>query len=252
MASKFGKFEVRRPENTVWIGGLPEGTSHTEVLEVMRQVGACKHAHVGKGGVGFAYFSSPEEAEAAVANLNGVTVNGVPMQVDTYAKKPSSKGQQKGKGKGAKSSGHKHGISLVQKPQFQKLNNITGALYAQKQELQAKLNEINGALSLVGGNGGKGSKGGKGGKGKEPAFRVVHDEATVWIGNLADGVTHADLLPVMNQAGKCRRVQVTKNGQGFAWFATADEAQSAIAFLNGTEVMGKHIQLDTYVKKGKA
>eukprot|EP00441_Pelagodinium_beii_P039682 CAMPEP_0197644830 /NCGR_PEP_ID=MMETSP1338-20131121/17678_1 /TAXON_ID=43686 ORGANISM="Pelagodinium beii, Strain RCC1491" /NCGR_SAMPLE_ID=MMETSP1338 /ASSEMBLY_ACC=CAM_ASM_000754 /LENGTH=198 /DNA_ID=CAMNT_0043218291 /DNA_START=172 /DNA_END=768 /DNA_ORIENTATION=+ len=53
----------------------------------------------------------------------------------------------------------------------------------------------------------------------------------------------------MQQVGACKRVQVSKNGTGFAFFSTAEEAQMAISRLNGSFVMGSSIVVDTYTKK---
>jgi len=96
---------------------------------------------------------------------------------------------------------------------------------------------------------------GKGmGKGKGKAimeFEVQHPEKTVWIGNIAPGTTHQDLLPVMKQVGNCRRVQVLKKGTGFAFFSTMEEAQAAISKLDGSMVNNSNITIDKYTIKTK-
>merc|ERR1719450_1278419 len=92
------------------------------------------------------------------------------------------------------------------------------------------------------------------GKGKGKAimeFEVQHPEKTVWIGNIAPGTTHQDLLPVMKQVGNCRRVQVLKKGTGFAFFSTMEEAQAAISKLDGTMVNNSNITIDKYTAKSK-
>merc|ERR1712014_117762 len=76
-AGKPGKpgpdFVVMHPEKTVWIGGVPEGSGHKELLEAMRSNGgACKRIQVGKKGSAFAVFGSAQEASAAVDLLNGM------------------------------------------------------------------------------------------------------------------------------------------------------------------------------------
>ncbi|CAE8648262.1 unnamed protein product, partial [Polarella glacialis] len=90
---------------------------------------------------------------------------------------------------------------------------------------------------------------GKGGGKGVVEFEVQHPDKTVWLGNLAPGTTHVELMPVMKQAGNVKRVQVGKKGTGFAFFSTAQETQMAIANLNGAYVNGSNIQVDAYTKK---
>merc|ERR1719361_2492897 len=94
----------------------------------------------------------------------------------------------------------------------------------------------------------KNNWGGKGG-GKGFAFKVQHPDKTVWLCNLVPGTSHTELMPVMKQVGNCKRVQVGSKGNGFAFFSSAEEAQAAIASLNGSFVNGSSIQVDSYTKR---
>jgi len=72
---------------------------------------------------------------------------------------------------------------------------------------------------------------------------------TAWIGGLAPGTTHEDLLPIMKTAGDCKRVQITSKNQGFAVYATKEDVMAAIIALNGAVVRGVEIQVDEYTSK---
>merc|ERR1719277_952533 len=79
------------PEKTVWIGGLPENEASNErnkaVQEHLKQAGDCKYVRIGKTGTGAAGFSSAEEAQTAIAMLNGSTFQGSVIEVDVWTKK---------------------------------------------------------------------------------------------------------------------------------------------------------------------
>jgi len=232
-------YKVMNPECTVWLGSLPEGVTHTELLPLMRTVGSCKRVQVGTRGSGFAIFTTPEEAQAAIEQLNGSDVSGTSIQVDTYTQKEKTGGAGGGKGSWGKQQQQQpyQAPQGVWKPQFQKQEGGWS----------------NGGNSWGGNNGGNWSKGGDswGGKGKSD-FRVQHPERTVWIGNIAEGVTHQDLMPLFKTVGDCKRVQVGRKGTGFAFFGDAASAQAAIETLNGSVVSGQEIQVDEYTPKPKS
>merc|ERR1712048_1494192 len=160
---------------------------------------------------GFALFSTQAEARMAAAKLRGAKVNGSKIQVDSYTKKPGGFG---GKG-GGKSASGSFVWKKVWQPKFQKGWNGKG--------------------------GGKGKSG--------PEFKVQHTDRTVWIGGVEPGSNHKELKALMEGAGNCKRVQVGKKGSAFAFFATAEEAQNAIASLNGAEFNGSTLEVDSYNKK---
>jgi len=87
------------------------------------------------------------------------------------------------------------------------------------------------------------------GKGKgQQGHRDFKAEQKVWIGSLPSTVTFQTLQPLMKQAGNCKWVEVFQGGTGVACFATADEAQAAIAQLNGSSLEGATIEVDTWVR----
>mmetsp|Transcript_154956 Transcript_154956/g.273726 ORF Transcript_154956/g.273726 Transcript_154956/m.273726 type:complete len:139 (-) Transcript_154956:139-555(-) len=73
--------------STVWLGGIPEGTSYEELQTTFSAAGTCKKVLVTKKGTGFAWFASPQEASTCIAMFNGAQVGNSFLQVDTYSKK---------------------------------------------------------------------------------------------------------------------------------------------------------------------
>uniref|UniRef100_A0A7S4R3Q4 RRM domain-containing protein n=1 Tax=Alexandrium monilatum TaxID=311494 RepID=A0A7S4R3Q4_9DINO len=247
------EFTVQHPDRTVWLGNLPEGTTHTDLMPMMKTVGDCRRVQVGRKGTGFAFFSNPNEAKAAIEQLNGSVVNGTAIQVDTYTSKTPGGGSG-GKGGGWGEKGNK-GAAGVWKPQFQKIQPV-GKGWGKGGSSWGKGGDDWGCGNGWGYKGGDswGSKGGwgggkGGGKGKKFDFKVAHPDRTVWIGNIAQGTTHEDLMPLFKTVGDCKRVQVGTKGTGFAFFADEAAAQAAITQLNGSSVNGQEIQVDVYTKK---
>eukprot|EP00931_Biecheleriopsis_adriatica_P025663 TRINITY_DN1568_c0_g2_i1.p1 TRINITY_DN1568_c0_g2~~TRINITY_DN1568_c0_g2_i1.p1 ORF type:complete len:129 (+),score=42.96 TRINITY_DN1568_c0_g2_i1:99-485(+) len=81
-------------ELRVWIGGLPtkdppawDAELNKRLKEHMSSTGlTCQYAQVGKGGSGGAAFKTKEEADQAVAVLNGSVFEGSVIQVDRLTK----------------------------------------------------------------------------------------------------------------------------------------------------------------------
>merc|ERR1711879_1075819 len=85
---------VAKAQHKVWIGALPDGGNKKNVdlnkklMEHMKQGGDCKYAEIKKSGMGGAVYKTAEEAQAAVAALNGSVFEGHLIQVDGWEKKP--------------------------------------------------------------------------------------------------------------------------------------------------------------------
>jgi len=89
------------------------------------------------------------------------------------------------------------------------------------------------------------------GKGGQPKGLMVDPSLKVWIGDLAPDVKWKELQTHMDQAGKSKWVEVfSGKGRGTAAvaYSTPEEASSAIATLNGTELCGKPIVVDVWVR----
>merc|ERR1711920_1164027 len=93
-----------------------------------------------------------------------------------------------------------------------------------------------------------------GGKGWRTPFKVKAENAaaTVWLGNLPEGIGHEEIKTNFEAAGTVKRVQLIKQGkEGFAWFSTPDEAQTAIGMFNGAQINGQAIVVDPWTKKAE-
>lgn len=238
-------FQIKHPESTVWLGSLPEGTTEDALKEHMGQCGTVKRVEVWKGGLGFAWYSSAEEATNAIAQLNGSVLNGESIVVDVWTKRDKS---DKEGGAGKK----------VWKPQFQKnmwggaWGGGGGGMWGPGPMMWGKgCGGMWGGPMMWGKGCGKGGK--SGGKSGGKGFTVKADNAdsTVWVGSLAEDTTFKQLQEHMNQAGKCKRAQVLKKGTGFCWMSSPEEASNAILMLNGSVLQGATIVVDAWTKKEK-
>merc|ERR1719329_283566 len=88
------------------------------------------------------------------------------------------------------------------------------------------------------------------GKGK---FQCAPD-MKVWIGGLpaqeaTDRELNKALQEHLKQAGDCKFCSIGKDGTGSAAFASAADASTAVATLNGSAFQGNVIEVDTWTKK---
>merc|ERR1711879_238158 len=100
---------------------------------------------------------------------------------------------------------------------------------------------------------GKGKGKGKGNRG--PNINKYDAEKKVHVSNLpADKATWKDLNELFKTVGKVKWVAPLgkkSSGETCVVMSTAEEAATAIASLQGSEVGGKAIQLDVWTKKEK-
>ena len=101
---KGNPMRVQDPLKTVWIGGLPPNTHFKDLLSFAQQVGPAKWAEC-RGKTGAIGYPSAQDAQAAMAALNGSPFNGSTLQADKWT----------GTGGGGGFGGFP-----VWKPQFQK------------------------------------------------------------------------------------------------------------------------------------
>mmetsp|Transcript_81758 Transcript_81758/g.231464 ORF Transcript_81758/g.231464 Transcript_81758/m.231464 type:complete len:139 (-) Transcript_81758:67-483(-) len=97
---------------------------------------------------------------------------------------------------------------------------------------------------------GDGKDDGKG-KGKGKGHKSFRPEQKAWLGGLPMGAEYRELHEHLKPAG-AKWVEIFDgNGQGtgVVCFASAEDAQNAIATFNGTPFMGVNIQLDVWETK---
>lgn len=259
MGKQGHSFSVQHPDRTVWLGNLPQGISHTDIMPVMKTVGDCKRVQVGKG-TGFAFFSTPAEAQAAISQLNGATIGGASIQVDTWTVLPKTGPRPEKAAKSQPAANQQKGSVGVWKQQFQKQTGQNswsspgGSFQKTFQQFMTMMQSMQGGnmQAMQSGNAGQQSakKAGAQTTGKKE-FKVQHPERTVWVGNLTKGTKAEDLLPLFKTVGDCKKVEVGKKGSGFAFFGNQEGALAAIASLNGAVVNGREIQVDEWTKPEK-
>lgn len=91
-------------------------------------------------------------------------------------------------------------------------------------------------------NGGSGGRGGGGG----PRYREWKLGCKVYIGNLAEGVSKADIEAAFGKYGPLRNVWVARNPPGFAFveFEDGHDAEDACRGLDGTRIAGGRIKAE--------
>eukprot|EP00438_Fugacium_kawagutii_P012126 Skav220375 [mRNA] locus=scaffold609:266740:270337:- [translate_table: standard] len=96
---------------------------------------------------------------------------------------------------------------------------------------------------------------GKGkGKGKRSPQLNVDPAKKLWIGNIPEEAKWKDLQALVDEAGKSRWVEIFRGkgkGTGAVVYNTAEEAQAAKANLNGANLCGSSIVVDSWEKGGK-
>jgi len=242
MAMKGNMLKSFEGKVRVWIGGLPQkGEWDDNLNEMLRMHMAstglnCVCAQVGKNGMGGAAFSSQMEAEQAINIMNGTFFQGAIIQVDKLTKGNGSSG------------------GSTWKPQ-QSWNNAGsnwGGVGVQQNQMMKMMQQL--MMQKGMGKGGFGG-GGKGG-GKKQHIRGFDGKLRVWIGGLPqkgepDDFLNKKLKEHMSSTGlNCVYAQVGKNGMGGAAFKTEQEAEQAIATMNGTIFEGAFIQVDRLTTNG--
>merc|ERR1712157_66316 len=98
-------------------------------------------------------------------------------------------------------------------------------------------------------DGGKGKDKGKGGKRKENPLKAIPADMKVWVGNLPEDITEEDMVSAFSAAGTVKIAApfgARKNHTGCVAYETAEEAEAAIAMLNGGDFNGNTIEVDVW------
>merc|ERR1719215_362051 len=84
---------------------------------------------------------------------------------------------------------------------------------------------------------------------KGNSINDIEPSLKVWVGKLPEGVDSDALQAHFGVVGTCTRAEVLPRGVACVAFDTAEEATTAIASLNGTQLGGAAIQVDTWEQK---
>jgi len=200
----------------VWIGGLSEKTTW-KTLEKHFEGSVAKPAIteiMGKGSAVISY-KSVEQVSDAVAALDGSELDGNSIQVDVWVEKPKSERPPR-----------KAAPKL--KPQPKQV--------AQPRKVMLK-------------TGTKGAAKGKGKGDDKMKERLAAFKATqkVWIGGLAESTTWKELEKHLAEIAKPKVTHIYR-GKGVAAYENEEDATTVIAALNGSELGGNMLEIDTWTK----
>jgi len=88
-------------------------------------------------------------------------------------------------------------------------------------------------------------------KGKGKGKFTCKPDRKVWIGGLSKEVTRGKLVHHFKETVKPAIVEIMGKGSACISFKTAEDAETAISVLNGSELEGKSIEVDVWTKKEK-
>lgn len=202
----------------VYVGNLPWNLRWQDLKDHMRTAGEVEFSKIltydgsdwGRSrGIAYVRFSTEAEAKAAVATLNKTELSGRTITVDAWT---------------------------GSKP------------------------KVGGGKGMFWGFGGKGFMGKGywfgGGKGGGKSMRVFGDTTQmVYVGNLPYKMEWQEVKDVMKSAGTVEFVKImTQDGSNYTSskgsacvrFSSAEEANTAIATLNGTELQGRKLVVDAW------
>lgn len=231
-------------EQKVWVGGLEgSGITWKQLQEHFNQISRTIYAAVfEKSGTGCVAYKTASEVQQAVMMLNGSAIGNTSLQVDYFSKPDSRPTAGKGKSFG-KPSGKS--IPIPKGATSPASTNIL----MQGLVKQMMLKQSAGPAVEPKGKG-KGKKGGKASS-EINKLKSIDPSLKVWVGGLTSDVTWKQLEDHFKQCGTTTWCSVFPKGTGCVAFGTAEEAQAAIAFLNGSQLGNCILEVDVFTKSSK-
>jgi len=201
----------------VWVGGLDEKMSWKSVTTHFKEIGKAKVALMAKGKACLA-FKTADEVDNAIATLNGSELGGKTIEVDVWTQREKREpGEKKEKVRSKK---------LVKTGFASKVANskVKGSGKAKTKTVSRFLEKL----------------------------RAMDHSLKVWVGSLTEKVTIKMLMQHFNDLGcKVDVAEFMKLGSACVGFKTSDEAESAIASVNGSDLDGESITVDVWAKPEK-
>lgn len=85
----------------------------------------------------------------------------------------------------------------------------------------------------------------------EEKLRTIDPSLKVWIGGLTPDTTWRDVEKHFATVVKPSITEIRKNGTAVAAYKTAEEVETVVTELNGSELKGSYIEVDVWVQKPK-
>lgn len=86
--------------------------------------------------------------------------------------------------------------------------------------------------------------------GGQPKQKINAPDNTLWVGNLPRGTEFKEVMELVNQVGRCKRVQMLRAGTAFAIMSSSEEVAAAVDSLQGMCIGSQEVKFDFWVKKG--
>merc|ERR1712183_623082 len=229
---KLAKIDASRK---VWVGGLNESTTWKQLEAHFKDVAKPSVTEIMRKGKACLAFKTEDDAQSAIASLNGTELKGSVIEVDVW----------------------------TQKEKKDKADTKTGKL--EKTKIQTKFGAKTGKVEKTriqtkfGAKGAKGEKAAKKIRG-DPKLKEklakVDDSLKVWVGGLAEETNFGALRKHFTEAGcKPHLTNLTGRDRACLSFKTTDEVEAAISSLNGTTLDERTLEVDVWTKiekKGKS
>eukprot|EP00930_Biecheleria_cincta_P064520 TRINITY_DN5011_c0_g2_i1.p1 TRINITY_DN5011_c0_g2~~TRINITY_DN5011_c0_g2_i1.p1 ORF type:complete len:273 (-),score=65.63 TRINITY_DN5011_c0_g2_i1:78-896(-) len=245
------KLKEFSPEQKVWVGGLSgSGVTWKQLQDHFKQVGRPIYAAVfDKKGTGCVVYKSPLEVQQAVMMLNGSAIGNAAIQVDFFTKPAGREASGNSSGKSWGKGAGKPVVQSWAKGSGQSWSKGAGQSAGNPVNLQNLVKQLI-LKDSAGGSKGKGK--GKGKKGNDiEKLKTIDPSLKVWVGGLTKEITWKQLEEHFKQAGNTTWSTVFSSGTGCVAFKTADEAQTAIALLNGSTLGNCILEVDVFTQKSK-
>jgi len=203
-------------ERKVWVGGLPKDVTRGNIVEHFKTVCHPGVFEIMRGSACLS-FKSAEDAGNVIASLNGSDMNGSAIQVDVWTQKEKKEKKQRPEGEtaGGDKKQRLRGKKTKSGLMTTMLKNKTKPI---DNKMKAKLKEVDHSLK-------------------------------VWVGKLSKTTTWKQLKQHFVDSGcEVDMCDLMKPGTAVVTFKTEDEASSAVASMNGTELDDSALQVDVWTK----
>jgi RNA recognition motif-containing protein len=216
---------VDGPSCRVFVRGFDFGTTDEQFEGHMSQVGSIERVQWITKGSAIVVYSSPDEAEAAVANLNETTIEGNSRFIDVILKEAVDQGppakRAKGTG-GGKAGGKGKGVWV-----FQPAGSAPARM---------------GLGNMGFGSFGNAGKGGKGMRSDPPG------SGRVFVRGFDFGTSRELVQSHMKRAGPILDIDFANKGSAVVIYKTRAAAMKAASALNGTTIQGNSRFIDVLLK----
>jgi RNA recognition motif-containing protein len=227
----------------VWIGDLNLKTTWKELERHVQEVTGSKPSitEILPKGKACLAFKSDDDASTAISLLNSTELLGKDIQADVWTQREKTEksggAAEAGQKKRARNKKGNAALANIAPPK------VTKTLFAKK------------ALGKAAQAPGKKTKVNKLARGdpkmKEKLSKVDH-ELKVWVGGMKPETSHGLLRKTFAEAGhKPQLVNLSGKTNACVSFKTEEEAQAAIAEMNGTDLDGNTLEVDVWTKPGK-